>query len=162
MPLCTTVKTGKDMNQPKRIFISRYKKPLKFWLLRFRFNGKVIHRENFRDDKYGSRKKALAAAIKKRDRIAHCVNLDLTSHWHTCRVKNYRYTQKRSTRNSTGVIGVARWQAASGTVYYRASCCLDKYRETVRSFNAKILGEEEAFHQTIKQRKAWERQLLNQ
>lgn len=143
---------------PEYMYISRYEEPYPFWLLRFRYKRRCIHREHFSDERYGSNELALEAALKKRNKIAHCLNLDMSTHWKECRVKKYRYTQKPGARNKTGVTGVT-YAIQYGTPYYRASICLEKYKEKVRSYNCKILGHKEAFRQAVNQRKEWEKLL---
>lgn len=147
--------------QNELVFIHRVQKPVTHWSLRFRFKGKVIHRQMFRDDEYAGKEGALAAAKKKRDRIAHWVGVDLDEYWSACKTKSYRYTHPEpSKRNTSGVVGVSLDVWGGSRRYWKASICLTRGREKVKSFNAHKLGEEEAFKQACAQRKQWEEAIL--
>ena len=147
------------MGQPEHIFITRINNPFPYWNLRFRHNRKIIHRQAFRDHLYGSKEKSLEVALAKRGKIAHSLGIDLDKHWHDCKIKKYRYTQRAGKRSSTGVPGVT-YSANGWYRYYKASICLEKYKETVKSFNCDVLGDDEALRLAIEQRKEWEQGLL--
>lgn len=146
--------------QNELIFIHRIQQPVTHWSLRFRHKGKVIHRQIFHDHKFGGKEQALAAAKKKRDLIAKCVNVDLDEYWTDCKIKKYRYIHSEpSKRNTSGVVGVS-LHVWGKSRYWKASICLTQGREKVKSFNAHKLGEKEAFEQACAQRKRWEEEIL--
>ncbi len=141
---------------PKPLYVTRVKKPYLYWNLRFRMKGEVVFRESFSDKKYGGEKEALEAAITARDKIAKLFNVLIEN----SRIKDYRYThEQKSTRNKTGVIGVALTKQGN-CYYYRASISKTIRKESIKVFSCTKLGKAEAFRQAVKQRKNWEKELL--
>ena len=148
------------MGKPNRMYIHRIAaRPFPHWQLRFRYHSKLIHSQVFADRRYGgSKEKALEAALAKRDKIAHSLGIDLEKHWHDCRTKKYRYTQRAGKRNKTGIVGV-QFTVMGGHRYYKACICLERYKETVKSFSCDLLGDDEALRLAVEQRKEWVREL---
>lgn len=154
------IRGQKEMKKGKAkyMYISRY---TKFWQLRFRDKGETIYRESFSDKRYGSKALSLIFALKKRDSIGLSLGINFDTHWNKCKIKKYRYRHTKITsRNKTGIVGVSH-STIGKYHYYRASICLEKYKETVKCFNCNTLGDLEALKQAIAQRKEWEEQLLN-
>jgi hypothetical protein len=147
------------MNRPHLLFITKVLKPIPHYNLRFRHKKKVIWRQTFNFHAYGgSQDKTLAAALKRRDKIAHSLHVDLDQYWKDCHTKDYRYVQQKGARNTSGVVGVTYWDSGRAK-YWKASICLTKYKETVKSFNCGQYGPDEAFRLAVEWRQAMEHKL---
>lgn len=126
------------------------------WYVRVRYGGNAVSKF-FRDSMYGSRRKALAAAVEYRDAAEKELGKPRTD----------RTILPMSSRNTSGVVGVRRRErmrkgdnAAEPAVYYEA-CWSPKPGKLQRKlFSVDKLGERDAFLSACAHRRQMEREML--
>lgn len=123
------------------------------WYVRIRRNG-VTTSKFFRDTKYGTRTKAMKAAIVFRDELMH--NLSLP--------KNDRTVMPRTRRNTSGIVGVARRtmrrsDGRSAGTYWVATWSPGDGKVGRKLFSVETLGEKGALLAACAYRRDREREI---